>query len=123
MSDKGNNAKNRTLDFLLRDSGTVYIALYTATPSDSGGGTEVNAGGYTRKVVTFDVASNGATSNSIVVDWLPSGADYGTITHAAVHAHLTNDDIIYHKNIKTSRLVEDGVPFSFETGDIVITED
>lgn len=32
---------------------TVYLALFTAAPTDAGGGTEVTGGGYARAAVTF----------------------------------------------------------------------
>jgi len=43
-----------------------YVALYTAAPSDSGGGTEVSTGGYARQAVTFAAATSpgGTTSNT-----------------------------------------------------------
>jgi len=33
--------------------GTHYVALFTAAPSDSGGGTEVSGGAYARQTIAF----------------------------------------------------------------------
>ena len=41
-----------------------HIALYTASPSDPGGGTEVTGGGYARQAVTFTVSGNTASNNA-----------------------------------------------------------
>ena len=37
---------------------TVYVALYTAAPGPTGGGTEVSGGSYARTACTFGAASN-----------------------------------------------------------------
>ena len=46
---------------------TAYVALYTATPSDSGGGTEVSGGSYARKSTAgsdWNAAASGSISNA-----------------------------------------------------------
>ena len=43
---------------------TVYVALYTATPGPSGGGTEVSGNSYARTACTFSAASSGSITNS-----------------------------------------------------------
>ena len=57
---------NASLSAALRNSAytppaTVYIALYTAGPGPSGGGTEVDTSGtaYARTAVAFGAPSNG----------------------------------------------------------------
>ena len=37
---------------------TLYVALYTVAPSDTGGGTEVSGGAYARQTGTFTVVNN-----------------------------------------------------------------
>lgn len=61
---------------------TLYVALFTATPSDSGGGTEVTGGSYARVSVTnnltnFPAASGGAKSNGTAISFVPATADWG----------------------------------------------
>ena len=35
---------------------TLYVALYTVAPTDTGGGTEVSGGAYARQTATFTVS-------------------------------------------------------------------
>jgi len=44
------DAANDILDALLA---TVYVALYTTTPGDAGGGVEVSGGSYAREAASF----------------------------------------------------------------------
>jgi hypothetical protein len=60
---------------------TVYLALFTAMPSDSGGGTEVTGAGYTRKAITnntseWTAASGGSKSNINAQSFPAATADY-----------------------------------------------
>ena len=59
-----------------------FLKLYTAAPSDSGGGTEVASGvGYTAQEISFD--ANGAANDAEIV-FGPATADWGTVTHGAI---------------------------------------
>src|SRR5205085_11421592 len=72
---------------------TLYVAVYTASPSDSGGGTELTIGtaGYARVAVTNNVANwanaSGATAtkvNANIITFPQATADWGTIVAFAV---------------------------------------
>ena len=77
MAALSDHAEKLLLDFLMT-TGTAtrptnwYVALYTAAPSDSGGGTEVSGAGYARQSVAFDAAATpgGTTSNSADVSFV-----------------------------------------------------
>ena len=71
MAALSDYAEKLLLDWLMTSGSATrptawYVALYTAAPSDSGGGTEVSTGGYARQSVVFDAATSpgGTTSNS-----------------------------------------------------------
>lgn len=72
------------------------IALYTAAPSDSGGGTEVTTGvGYYRAAIpaatgwTSGGAGTGSISNTAAITFpAASGAGWGTVTHFGVFDDL-----------------------------------
>lgn len=100
-----------------------YVALYTAAPSDSGGGTEVSTGGYSRKSVAFDAASSpgGTTSNSGVVSWTASGANYGTVTHIGIFDASTSGNLLWHGALTASKVVNDGDTLEFAVGNIDLT--
>lgn len=100
-----------------------YLALYTAAPSDSGGGTEVSTGGYARKSVTFSAASTpgGTTSNSNTVSFTASGANYGTVTHVGIFDALTTGNLLWHGAMTASKVVNDGDTLEFSIGNIDLT--
>ncbi len=100
-----------------------YIALYTAAPSDSGGGTEVSGGSYARQSVTFAAASSpgGTTSNTNALVFTASGADWGTITHAAIFTASTGGNMLWHGPLTASKIINDGDTLNFAIGQITPT--
>ena len=100
-----------------------YVALYTAAPSDSGGGTEVSGVGYARQSVTFDAASSpgGTTSNSADVSFTAVGGDYGTVTHMGIFDAASSGNLLWHGVLSASKTVEDGDTITFSAGNIDLT--
>lgn len=100
-----------------------WVALYTAAPSDSGGGTEVTGAGYSRKSVTFDAASTpgGTTSNSNAVTFTASGGNYGTVTHIGIMTASTGGNLLWHGALTASKIVNDGDTLEFSIGNIDLT--
>lgn len=72
---------------------TLTVKLYTSSPSDSGGGTEVSGGGYvaatlTNNTVNFpqSLTSGSPTkTNGTVIQFPVATASWGTITHWAIY--------------------------------------
>jgi hypothetical protein len=128
MSALSDHAEKLVLDWLMT-TGTAtrptawFVALYTAAPSDSGGGTEVSAGGYSRKSVTFAAASSpgGTTSNSGVVTWTASGANYGTVTHVGIFDASSGGNLLWHGSLSASKTVNDGDTIQFAAGNLTLT--
>lgn len=100
-----------------------YVALYTAAPSDSGGGTEVSGNGYSRQSVAFAAASTpgGTTSNTGAVSFTASGGSWGTITHIGIHDASTSGNLLWHGGLTTSKTVGDGDTIEFAIGNIDLT--
>lgn len=99
---------------------TVYAAIFTVTPSDAGGGTEVTGGGYARQTVTFGAPSGGAISNTNVVNFTASGAGYGTVVAGAIFDALTGGNMLAWGPI-TSATINDTDTLRFAAGDIDVT--
>ena len=78
---KSDYLENEILDHVLGGAdyarpATVYIALYTADPTDAGGGTEGSGGSYAKASVTnndtnWPAASSGAKSNGADIIGIP----------------------------------------------------
>lgn len=100
-----------------------YVALYTAAPSDSGGGTEVSTGGYARQSVTFGAASSpgGTTSNTNTVSFTASGANYGTVTHIGIFDNSSGGNLLWHGAMTASKTINDGDTLEFSIGNIDLT--
>ena len=74
---------------------SIYVALYTSAPSDSGGGTEVSGNNYARVLhSSWTTASGGATSNSGAITFpTPSGV-WGTVTHFGLFDASTSGNLL-----------------------------
>jgi len=127
MSALSDHAEKLLLDWLMTTGSAArptawYVALFTAAPSDSGGGTEVSAGGYSRKSVTFNAASTpgGSTTNSNTVTWTASGAGFGTVSHVGIFDSLTSGNLLWHGALTTARVVNDGDTIRFVSNNLTL---
>ena len=99
-----------------------HIALYTASPSDPGGGTEVSGGGYARQSVTFTVSGNTA-SNTAAIEWPVATASYGTVTDVGVFDAASGGNLIAYAALTTSKAIDTGDVFRLPAGDLDVTLD
>jgi len=99
----------------------VYVALYTTSPSDTGGGVEVTGGSYSRKVVTFSAASSGSASSNVNVNFttMPTCV----ITAIGVLDSLTSGNLLYWGTLASSRSVSSGDTVSISSGNLTVTLD
>lgn len=101
---------------------TLYIGLYTAAPSDTGGGTELSGLGYARQSAAFDVTGNTA-SNSANIEFPAATGDWGTVTHAGIFDALTGGNLIAYATLTSSKVVETGDILRFSTSQLAVTLD
>lgn len=128
MAALSDHAEALLLDWLMTNGTATrptawYVALYTAAPSDSGGGTEVSGNGYAREAVTFAAATSpgGTTSNTGAVSFTASGGNWGTITHIGIHDASTSGNLLWHGAMTASKTVADGDTLEFSIGNIDLT--
>jgi hypothetical protein len=128
MSALSDYAEKLVLDWLMTNGSATrptawYVALFTAAPSDSGGGTEVSGDGYSRQSVTFAAASSpgGTTDNTGAVSFTASGGDWGTITHVGIFDASSSGNLLWHGSLSASRVVNDGDTLSFAIGAVALT--
>lgn len=127
MADFSDYLENELLDHVFRNAAytpaaAVYLGLFTAAPSDAGGGTEVSTGGYAREAITFGAASGGAISNTSAVEFTASGGNFGTITHVGIFDAATTGNLLAWKAI-TNVTINDGDTLNFPIGDIDVALD
>lgn len=102
---------------------TVYVALFTAAPGETGGGTEVSGGAYARQSVTFTAPSPDSVSNTADVTFPTATANWGTIVAFAIMDAPTGGNMLYFANLTASRTVLTNDQFRFPTGQLIVTED
>ena len=102
-----------------------YIGLFTAAPSDAGGGTEVTGNGYARVVTgTLSVSGTSPTNctNDAAIEFAAaSGGNWGTITHIAILTAITSGTMLGWAALTTSRVINDGDILRIPAGDLDIT--
>jgi len=128
MAALSDYAEKLVLDWLMTAGAATrptgwHVALYTAAPSDSGGGTEVSGSGYARKAITFGAASSpgGTTSNTNTVSFTASGGSWGTITHVGIFTAATGGNLLWHGSMSASKTVGDGDTIEFSIGNFNLT--
>ena len=143
MAGKSHWLETQILNHLMRTTalaqfGTVYVALFTAAPTDdftSGvpTGTEVSGGSYARASVgTLDAdwsltAGSGATAgkvaNAAAINFATPTAGWGTVTHFAVMDALTGGNLLFWAPLTTSKTINSGDTVSFAIGALTYSED
>lgn len=129
MSSFSDYAEDLVLTWLFTtDSATRptawYVGLFTAAPSDTGGGTEVSGNGYVRKATgTISVSGTATTaSNSAAIEFAAaSGGNWGTITHAAVFDASSAGNMLAWAPLTTSRTINDGDIFRLPASSLTLT--
>jgi hypothetical protein len=116
---------------VLTPPATIYIALYTATPSDAGGGTEVVGGSYTRLAITNNAtnwpAASGTTpttkSNGVAFTFPAATADWGLIVAFGIFDAVSGGNLLYWGPLNANKSVLNGDTADFAAGSLLITED
>lgn len=106
------------------------IALFTAAPSDAGGGTEVTGGSYARVDhapldANWDATSgtDGQTANTTVVTFPAPTADWGQVTHFGIFDATSAGNLLYWGALTTAKTINNGDPApTFPAGSLVVTE-
>lgn len=135
MSAKSDYLENGVLNHVLRNTSltqpatNVWVALFTAATTDTGGGTEVTGGAYARVRVqgtsAWDAPSNGATANTSDINFVQATANWGTVSHVAIIDSCSDtgtNNFLYHGSLTSSKVVNNGDTFKFNAGDLDITE-
>ena len=106
---------------------TLYVGLFTAAPSDTGGGTEISTSstGYARQTATFSVSGTSPTEANIssAIDFPTATADWGTITHLAVFDASTGGNMLAFSAATTSKTVANGDILRIPSGSLAIRLD
>lgn len=102
-----------------------WVGLFTAAPSDTGGGTEVSGGAYARQSISFSVSGTSPTlaTNTAQIDFPTATASWGTITHIGIFDAVTTGNLIWWGALTASKTVAIDDVFRFIAGAIDLTLD
>ena len=100
----------------------VYLGLYTATPNDAGGGTELSGSGHARQAMAMSVSGNTAT-NSAAEEFATATGSWGTITHVGVFDAASSGNLMAYGALSASKAIATGDVFRIPAGDLDITLD
>ena len=125
MSSFSDYTEDAVLNHLFRNvalpaPSAVYLALYTAAPTDAGGGTQVSGNGYARQAITFAAPAGGAMSNSSAVAFTAAGGAFGNIVAVGIFDAATAGNLLAWAPI-TPREISDGDTLNFPIGEIDVT--
>lgn len=131
MAGKSDYLESAILNHVLRNTAltsptTVYAGLFTASPSDAGGGTEVTGGSYARVAITFGAPTGTSptqVANSAAVNFATATASWGTVTDFGIFDAVSAGNLLYWDALTTSKTIGNGDTASFAIGDLVVTED
>lgn len=109
--------------------GTLYVALFTAAPSDSGGGTEVTGGSYARIAVTNNTTnwpnatgtSPTSKSNGTVITFPTATANWGTVVAFGIFDASSGGNLLVWADLNANRTVNSGDTTSFAVSALTIT--
>lgn len=144
MAAMSDYLENKLIDQIFRAQaftfpGTLHVALLTAAPSDTGGGTEVSGGAYARVAVTNSLANwagtqsagstvassgtTGTTSNNGTITFATPTASWGTVTHFGIYDASTGGNLLFFGALTVSKTINIGDTVSFPAGTLSIQID
>ena len=130
MAGRTTYASNKVLEHMVGKTAwtmpTAYVALFTAAPSDAGGGTECTGGSYARKATAgsdWGTAASGAITNTAAITFVTPTGSWGTATHFALMDASTSGNMLAWAALTTPQAIGSGNQVSFAAGDLDITDD
>lgn len=121
--------ENKLIDQLFRGQAfsfpaTLHVALLTAAPSDTGGGTEVSGGSYARVAVANSLANwagtqgagtttassgtGGTTSNNGNITFPAPTANWGAVSHFAVYDAASSGNLLLWGALSANKTINNG---------------
>ena len=129
MSAMSDYLENKVLDWLLRGQvfappTPVFVALLTAAPSDTGGGTEVTGGAYARVSSTPSLANwsgsqapastvastgtDGTIENNVTITFPTPTANWGVVSHFAIYDAASAGNLLVWSPLVQAKTINNG---------------
>ena len=128
MSALSDYLENKLIDHLFRSlsftaPAALHVALLTAAPSDTGGGTEVSGGSYARVALApgttnwantqnsgtgASPGTNGTTQHLVACTFPAPTANWGVVTHFAIYDASSAGNLMYWAALTASKTINNG---------------
>lgn len=120
-----NYIEDALLNHLLRNTahtptGNVYLALYSVEPGESGGGTELSGGGYTRmQCPSFTIEGSSAT-NSAEIQFPIATSNWSAPMYMGIIDASSGGNLLFYGELTNPVTVNANDTFKISTGSLVI---
>lgn len=108
-------------------AGSLYLALFTASPGETGAGTEANYTGYARVAVARTAGgwtiSGAQASNASAITFGQCTAGSNTIVSFGIMTASSAGTMLFWGDLTSSLAVSNGITPEFAIGALTITED
>ncbi len=129
MAAMSDYLENKLIDHIFRGQAysapaTLYVALFTANPTDAAGGTEVTGGAYARVAITSSLANwagtqaaastaassgtGGTTSNNGAVTFPAPTANWGVVTGFGIFDASSGGNLLIWGALSTNKTINNG---------------
>jgi hypothetical protein len=136
--------ENKVIDHVFRGTAytaptTIYVALYTSSCSDTGGGTEVSGGSYARASLTATTTNwagtqsagstavssgtSGTTSNNVAIPFATPSVGWGTVTHIGMTDALSGGNLLVCTALTVSKTINLGDTVTFPIASLTVQID
>ena len=123
MAGFSDYAENKVLDHIVGKTSftlpTAYVALFSAAPTDAGGGTELSGSGYARVTTAgsdWDAAAAGAIANAAILTFPTATANWAQATHFGIYDAATVGNLLGWAALTTAKTVLDTETARFPVG-------
>ena len=144
MAAMSDYLENKLVDQIFRGQAftfpsTLYVGLLTATPSDTGGGTEVSGNAYARVAVTNSLANwagtqgvattvassgnTGTTSNNVAVTFPTPTATWGTVTAFGIYDAASAGNLLFYGTLTISKTINQSDTVTFPAASLSLQLD
>jgi hypothetical protein len=99
---------------------TLYVGLFTSTPTDSTTGTEVSGGSYARQTAAFTVSGTNPTeaASNAAIEFPTATATWGTVTYAGIFDAASSGNMIAYAQLTDPADLTTALPKTIGTGDV-----
>jgi hypothetical protein len=126
MGQLTNYLEKKILDHVLKTTSyappaTVYLALFSATPGPTGGGTEVAYTNYARQPIYFGFASSRSIAQNAQVNFPQCGTTGDTAAYWGLYDALTSGNLLAYGALAASKSIVSGNTPTVASGQVTVS--